>query len=242
MLKSEELSVKYPETLVLQLRGSFYNAFGESAYALAAISGYKIVATTNTVRCGYPVSSKDKVIKKLRENHINYALYDKEECVAHETFEDNTFLQHVQKGNEVYKEQQEAQETIPKRKDFDGRLPDSSFRIIEKCQIFVAAVYTCTAKAEKEYRMTICKKLQDLACDALHLASAANRIPVTSLERQEVHRRALDTLEKVNDLLPVIRRCKCISPGQEKELMRQFDAIRAGYRYWIESDLKRLNK
>ena len=53
----------------------------------------------------------------------------------------------------VYKE--------PGRKEYDGNRNKNSFQIIEKCQEFATRVYQYTVKAEKEYRLTICKTVQD---------------------------------------------------------------------------------
>ena len=130
----------------------------------------------------------------------------------------------------------------PGRKDYDGKTKKSPFQAIENCQIFATSIYMATAKAEKEYRLTICRKLQDLACEIIHNARLANSINLFDPYRQEIHHNTLECMERINDLLPVIRRLKCISPNQEAEMQKKLSSLRFGYIKWMESDKKRIGK
>ena len=114
------------------------------------------------------------------------------------------------------------------------------FQILERCQAFSAKVFVSSANAPKEYRFTICKIIQSLSCELIHTARLANSFDLGKSERAELHLEALEIMEKINDLLPVLRRCRCITLGQESELMKDLSSLQFGYRKWIESDEKRI--
>lgn len=132
-----------------------------------------------------------------------------------------------------------SERKAPGYKSFDGKALKGSFQIIEKCQEFAAKVYEYTVKAEKEYRVTICRTVQEYCCIVIHSARFANSIPLGSPDRSEAHKETLEYLERVNDLLPVLRRCRCLSPNQESDLHKKFSNLRFGYLKWMESDKKR---
>ena len=128
----------------------------------------------------------------------------------------------------------------PGRKEYDGNRNKNSFQIIEKCQEFATRVYQYTVKAEKEYRLTICKTVQDYCCELIHSARKANSIQLHDPFRQEAHKESLEYMERINDLLPVLRRLRCMSPNQEAELHKKFNNLRYGYMKWIEGDERRI--
>ena len=78
VLRFEELEKEKPETVILQLRGVFYNAFGKSALALSGVTEYQVKEETGTYKCGFPLKVSDKVEQKLRESKISYAFYEKD--------------------------------------------------------------------------------------------------------------------------------------------------------------------
>ena len=125
-------------------------------------------------------------------------------------------------------------------KSYDGKLKDKPFQIIERGQAFSAKVFMASAGAQKEYRFTICKIIQGLSCDLIHTMRIANAYDLESVERRETHQNALEIMEKINDLLPVLRRCRCITIGQESELVKDLSSLKFGYTKWIESDQRRI--
>ena len=125
-------------------------------------------------------------------------------------------------------------------KSYDGKLKDKPFQIIERGQAFSAKVFMASAGAQKEYRFTICKIIQGLSCDLIHTMRIANAYDLESVERRETHQNALEIMEKINDLLPVLRRCRCITIGQESELEKDLSSLKFGYTKWIESDQRRI--
>lgn len=114
------------------------------------------------------------------------------------------------------------------------------FQVVERCQAFCAKVYTITVKAEKEYRSNLCRVVQDCARDAIHSARIANAMPLTDPERQWAHKEAIEDFEKINDLLPVLRRTRCLSVSQEKELNKDLGNLMFAYNKWMKSDAKRI--
>jgi len=128
----------------------------------------------------------------------------------------------------------------PGTKTFDGKVKDKSFQVLERGQAFSAKVFIASAGAQKEYRFTICKIIQGLSCELIHSMRIANAYDLESAERMETHQNTLEIMEKINDLLPVLRRCRCITIGQESELVKDLSSLKFGYTKWIESDQRRI--
>lgn len=93
-LEYDELVSLYKETIIIRLRGMFYNAFEESAFVLSVITGYKVKRTSSTAmsKCGYPSTAFEKVLALLKKEHINYVIYEGKAIVEKECFKDNRFL------------------------------------------------------------------------------------------------------------------------------------------------------
>lgn len=73
----EQLADQYPGTLILQLRGKFYNAFDDSAKVLASIMGYKAKeSTTGRAKCGFPSDALNKVMGCLKTSRISYVILE----------------------------------------------------------------------------------------------------------------------------------------------------------------------
>ena len=62
------------KTLILRKIGGFYQAFDDDALIMSYLFNYKII----NYRCGFPISSINKVIEKLEELNINYILKQEE--------------------------------------------------------------------------------------------------------------------------------------------------------------------
>ena len=84
MNKSKLLEDRHPDSVVLVLRGGFYHAIGHSAEVLACLTGYKLREMKGgEVECGFPYGSLNKIMKLLKENGINYQVYQNDE-VTHQ--------------------------------------------------------------------------------------------------------------------------------------------------------------
>lgn len=64
--------VKYPKYVIMIKCGNFYEVFGEEAYILNNLFGYKVKEVNGIKRVGFPIISFNKVIDKLKRFKINY--------------------------------------------------------------------------------------------------------------------------------------------------------------------------
>ena len=71
-----EYKEKYPKYVVIIRCGLFYEVYGEECYILNNIFGYKIRNINGNSRVGFPTTSYDKVISKLKSFKINYIIID----------------------------------------------------------------------------------------------------------------------------------------------------------------------
>ena len=56
--------------VIIRKNGGFYYVFDDDAYVVSYLTNYKIVND----RCGFPISSLDKVINLLEDNSVNYVV------------------------------------------------------------------------------------------------------------------------------------------------------------------------
>lgn len=66
------LKRKYKNTVILDKRGIFYNAFGDDAKVVSAIIGYNI--SNNQV--GFPAKNLEKVVSMLSTHHVSVYVDD----------------------------------------------------------------------------------------------------------------------------------------------------------------------
>ena len=68
-LAYEKIAAIYQEIVIIRLRGMFYNAFEESAFALSVLTGYKVKRNSQTsmCKCGYPSTAFEKVLELLKK-------------------------------------------------------------------------------------------------------------------------------------------------------------------------------
>lgn len=128
------------------------------------------------------------------------------------------------------------------RKSYDGKIRGDSFSVIHRCQVLASDVFIASCGATKEYRFTVCKVLQTYACELIHTTRQANTFDLykQGMARREKQDEAIELMERITDLLPVVRRCRCISPGQEKELNKNLTNLKFAFKKWIDSDLYRI--
>ena len=67
----------------------------------------------------------------------------------------------------------------------------------------------------------------------------ANEFPLHSEERRKEQAVAKELIKKINDRIPVLRGCRCMSLAQEAALTKSLGNLEIGFNYWIESDKKR---
>lgn len=80
--KYAQLSEKYPNTIVLQVRGKFYNAFSDSAKILSEVFGYNLAETEKgTLTTGFPIEGSENKFEYLKGQKISFVAVNKEEIV-----------------------------------------------------------------------------------------------------------------------------------------------------------------
>lgn len=66
------LKRKYKNTVILDKRGIFYNAFGSDAKVVNVITGYNI----NNNQVGFPLNNLEKVVSMLSKHHVSVYVDD----------------------------------------------------------------------------------------------------------------------------------------------------------------------
>ena len=68
----------HKDTVIIVKIGNFYNVFGQDAYILSYLFGYKLNRIYNDIiTIGFPKESINKVMAKLEQKKINYLVVNK---------------------------------------------------------------------------------------------------------------------------------------------------------------------
>lgn len=78
---------KYPKYIIMIKCGYFYEIYGEEAFIMNKVFGYKIKEVSGSDRVGFPVNSYNKVTNRLNRIKINYLIYGGEKI----RFKDNNY-------------------------------------------------------------------------------------------------------------------------------------------------------
>lgn len=90
--KFEKLTEEYKDTVIVLLRGGFYNVFNESAFVVGSLMGYKVRENSeNTYIAGFPPTALDKVSAVCEREKVNFIIFDGNDIVCERKFEDNRF-------------------------------------------------------------------------------------------------------------------------------------------------------
>lgn len=164
----EELEAKYPDTVVLQMQGTFYRAYNRSAYVISELTGYKLRAIKEDVcTCGFPAVCEKKVAQACSDAAVSYVMYRGEEISDVHSFENSRFQEVLQKGMQKIpvpakskdassdKSAQEKNTEVDIGKTFQaprkGASGDQDIRILEGCGISqLAALEDLKASAAAE--------------------------------------------------------------------------------------------
>ncbi|MBR2044721.1 MAG: hypothetical protein IJ958_01135 [Agathobacter sp.] len=119
---------------------------------------------------------------------------------------------------------------------------NDEFRLYKECQNLAADILVASASARKEYRFTICKKIHDMSCDLIHMVNLANAYRLGSDDRKEAQQEIVHLILRIEELMPVLTRCRCISPKQEIVIVKSIGKIKTTYEFWMESDKKRIKQ
>lgn len=83
--------LQYRDYVIMQKFGNFFEVLDIDAFIINQILGYKITKISETVKCGFPIQSLNKVIEMLRSKKINFVALDKDVVIQKEEYEDNTY-------------------------------------------------------------------------------------------------------------------------------------------------------
>ena len=67
----------HKEDIVFVKIGKFYQVYGKDAYIISYLFDYKLKKVEEVYMCGFPESSKNRVIAKIEEKKINYIILDR---------------------------------------------------------------------------------------------------------------------------------------------------------------------
>lgn len=83
--------IKYKEFIVMIKFGNFYEMFDKDAVIASNILNYKLSKISDTVKCGFPISSLDKVLNLLKDKQINYVVIENNNVTNEQNFENNIY-------------------------------------------------------------------------------------------------------------------------------------------------------
>lgn len=83
--------IDYREFVIMIKYGNFYEIFDKDAIIINKELNYKLSKISDTVKCGFPVSSIDKVLNILENKKINYIVIENKTIVKEKSFEDNKY-------------------------------------------------------------------------------------------------------------------------------------------------------
>lgn len=122
------------------------------------------------------------------------------------------------------------------------KLKKRSFELKEKCQELASDVFVFTSVSPKEYRTSLCKKVQDYSCEAVHSIRLANSLKVGTTARKNAQNDAIEMLSRLDDLLLILTKCRCITPEQERALSKKAVSLKQSVERWLEKDMERLEE
>lgn len=125
---------------------------------------------------------------------------------------------------------------------FGSRVKRKPFQLLEKCQRLSSKIVSAAAKSDKNYRMTLCLEVIHESYNLIHNVRKANFFPLGGEDRKVSQAEAKENIERIYDLIPVMRKCQCITPQQEGDIEKDLCYVRASFDYWLKSDESRIKK
>lgn len=132
----------------------------------------------------------------------------------------------------------------PGNKEYDGDISGKEYDAVTRCQVFTSHIYNSTSGAPKDKRYSICKVVQGYCNNLIHFTRQANYFNLFEQTKDRFLYRAvsIELINMVDDMLPVIRRCRCFSPKKEAELHKKLNDLKISFNIWVSSDKKRLKE
>ena len=83
--------INYKDSICIFRIGIFYEILDYDALIMNKIFHYKIKMISNTFKVGFPVKNIDKVIKRIKDNHMNYIVIDNNNIISKYEDKKNTY-------------------------------------------------------------------------------------------------------------------------------------------------------
>ena len=112
----------------------------------------------------------------------------------------------------------------------------SEFKLIRDCQKLYKEICATQATSDKNYRYTICADLRRLSSNLIHVVRKANDLRAGTKERIELQENALEILERIKDIAPVVGELIKMGVAREAQIELSVDNIRLPLRRWMEYD------
>ena len=125
---------------------------------------------------------------------------------------------------------------------FGSRLKRKPFQLLEKTQRLSSKIVKASAVSDKNYRQTICLEVRHYSYDLIHAVRKANFFPLGSTDREQAQSEVKECIERIYDLIPVLRMCGCITPQQEGDIEKDLCFVRGVFEGWLKSDAKRIRE
>ena len=119
---------------------------------------------------------------------------------------------------------------------------NGDFRLLKECQNLYGDVCIATAQAPRELRTSVLKDCYEICKLLIFSVRRANSEQLGSQRRIEGQEDVMEYIQQLQDLLPTLRRLRCITYGQEKDITVKIDNIKVAIDIWIDSDEKRIKK
>ena len=119
---------------------------------------------------------------------------------------------------------------------------NGDFRVLRDCQNLYGDVCIATAQAPRELRHSVLKDYYEICKLLIFSVRRANNEQLGSQKRIEGQNDVIEYIQQLQDLLPSVRRLRCITYGQEKDITVKIDNIKIAIDIWIDSDEKRIKK
>lgn len=89
--KYYKYKIENKEFIVMIKFGNFYEMFDKDAVIASKLLGYKLSKISDTVKCGFPISSLEKVLKKLNIENVNYVVIENDKIIIKKEFDKNIY-------------------------------------------------------------------------------------------------------------------------------------------------------
>lgn len=224
--KYEALKKGKEDSVIILKSGNFYVVLGEEAFLMNNIFNYQVREFGKTVKAGFPLSGKSKIISKLNQLQINYYFEDDEE----KKFKKNNYNNYLDKNTEVIEKTTKVKEKDKTKVTIPNKIVDRFIitRDIKKTILFLDKIVVNFPKSEKVLK----DRIMDDMYEMLEITYIAN-----SLEERVYHqKRLLAKLRMVDFYVLVAHNKRFISNKQFNQVGNFLLNIIKETNAWIKNE------